>query len=137
MEMPRELTRRFIEALGTLEASRDAGALVDLFADDAEVGNVLVPEAYHGREGAREFWEQYRGHFGEVRSTFRNVIDGEGRVALEWTTTGTSAAGAPIAYDGVSLLEIGGGRISRFSAYFDSASLGREMREAAPGRRRA
>lgn len=135
--MSEQVTTRFIEGLQRLESSGDPDALAALFADDADVGNVLVPEAYHGRDGAREFWTAYRKHFGEVRSSFRAVIVGEGRAALEWTTTGTSADGAPIAYDGVSVLEIAGDRIARFRAYFDSATLGREMRQAAPPRRRA
>jgi ketosteroid isomerase-like protein len=82
-------------------------------------------------EGARAFWEAYRDTFGEVASSFRNVIVNDGRAALEWTTTGTSAAGAPISYEGVSILEMADGKITSFRAYFDPHDLGRQMEQGA------
>ena len=72
--MSEQIAKRFIEALGKLEAGRELEELVRLFAPDAEVGNVVSPEKFHGQEGAREFWgAKYRDTFGEVRSTFRNI----------------------------------------------------------------
>jgi ketosteroid isomerase-like protein len=126
--MSEQVAKRFIEALGRLEAERDLEGMVKLFAADAEVGNVVSPEKFGGREGAREFWgAKYRDTFGEVRSTFRNVFADGGRAALEWATEGTANDGTPVKYDGVSILEIEGGEIKRFCAYFDAGSLGRQL----------
>ena len=128
--MPEKLAERFIECLNALEASRDTDGLAALFTAEAEVGNVIAPEKFHGSEGAREFWKKYRDTFETVRSTFRNqIIDGN-RVALEWHTEGTSIQGARVEYDGVSVLELSGNQISRFRAYFDPAALGRQMEKA-------
>ena len=82
-------------------------------------------------EGAREFRTKYRETFGEVRSTFRNRIVTPDRAALEWTTEGTTANGAPFSYEGVSILEIEGDLITRFRAYFDPEVLGRQIEKAA------
>jgi ketosteroid isomerase-like protein len=69
-----------------------------------------------------------------VTSTFRNVIVSDGRAALEWTTTGTSSAGDPIAYEGVSILEMADAKITRFRTYFDAHDLGRQMEQGAEER---
>src|ERR1043165_8017737 len=113
--MSEQTANRFIEALGRLEAERELETIVGLFAPDAEVGNVVSPEKFRGPEGAREFWgAKYRDTFGEVRSTFRNVFAAENRAALEWTTEGTANDGTPLQYDGVSIIETDGEKITRF-----------------------
>ena len=124
--MSREVANGFVEALRKLEEDRDVEALVEIHTEDCEVGNVSVPETFKGRDGLREFWTEYRKTFGEMRSTFRNVFaTGEG-AALEWTTEGTSNGDA-VSYDGVSILEIEGGKVSRFMAYFDTRRLTRQV----------
>ena len=126
--MSKELVERFIDALGRLEAERDLEAITSLFAEESETGNVVSPEKFAGRDGAREFWgAKYRDTFGEVRSTFRNVFATEDRAVLEWTTEGTAADGTPVRYDGVSILETDGEKITRFRAYFDAGALGRQL----------
>jgi ketosteroid isomerase-like protein len=129
-----ETTQQFIEALQVLERDSDPTAMLDLFMENSEAGNIVSTREFIGVEGAREFWETYRNSFGEVDSTFRNVIVSNDRAALEWTTTGTSAAGTPIAYEGVSILEMADGRITRFRAYFDPHDLGRQMEQGAEER---
>jgi ketosteroid isomerase-like protein len=126
-----ELTQQFIEALRVLERDSDPTAMLGLFMENSEAGNIVSTREFIGVEGVREFWETYRASFGEVDSTFRNVIVGNGRAALEWTTTGTSPAGTPIAYEGVSILEMADGKITRFRAYFDPHDLGRQMEQGA------
>jgi ketosteroid isomerase-like protein len=132
--MSEQIAERFVEALGRLEAERELETIVGLFAADAEVGNVVSPEKFRGPEGAREFWgAKYRDTFGEVRSTFRNVFATGDRAVLEWTTEGTARDGAPVKYDGVSILETDGERITRFRAYFDAGALGRQLEGKAHG----
>src|SRR3712207_2619345 len=120
--MSKEVAGRFVEALRKPEENEDVEALVEIHAEDCEVGNVAVSETFRGHEGLREFWTSYRGTFGEMRSEFRNVFADEEGAALEWTTQGTSN-GDPVSYAGVSILEIEGGKVRRFMAYFDTRAL--------------
>lgn len=125
--MTEQVARTFIDGLHRLESDRDLEAIIATFAEQCEVGNVVSPEQFSGRDGAREFWSKYRDAFGEVHSTFRNVISGDGAAALEWTTEGTNPKGDPFRYDGVSILEVQDGRITRFRAYFNPAALGHQL----------
>ena len=120
--MSKEIADSFIGALRELEENRDVEALVEIHTEDCEVGNVSVSETFRGHDGLREFWTEYRKTFGEMTSTFRNVFATEEGAALEWTTEGTSN-GDTVSYDGVSILEIEGGKIRRFKAYFDTRDL--------------
>ncbi|MEJ7619161.1 MAG: nuclear transport factor 2 family protein, partial [Pyrinomonadaceae bacterium] len=123
--MSKEVGQKFAEALHRLEDSRDLEAMVAMYTEDCEIGNVVVPEKYHGHDGARKFWTIYRDTFGEARSEFRNIFGGESRAALEWTTSGTNTTGGAFSYDGVSVLELEGEKVVRFRAYFDASELGR------------
>ena len=145
--------QQFIDALQVLERDREPTQMIGLFTENSETGNVVSSREFcceklclscrggappghghSGSDGARAFWVTYRNTFGEVASSFRNVIVGDGRAALEWTTTGTSPTGAPIAYEGVSILEMADGKITRFRAYFDSHDLGLQIEQAAQKR---
>src|SRR5918998_4274925 len=128
-----DVTQQFIDALAALERERNGERITALFGPESEVGNIVSPRQFSGVEGARAFWEAYRDTFGEVTSTFRNVIVNDGLAALEWTTTGTSAAGASILYEGVSILEMDDGKITRFRAYFDPHDLGLQMDQDVAG----
>ena len=123
------MKEKFIDALRKLEADENVDEIVGLFADDCEVGNVATHENLSGKQGARQFWTNYRKTFGEIKSTFKNKLESDGTAALEWTSKGTSANGSEIDYEGVSILEIDGDKIKRFFAYFDPAKLGREIKE--------
>lgn len=125
--MSEEVANKFIEALWTLEDSKDVEPLAALYTVEAAVGNVIAPDKFHGPDGARSFWSEYRGTFDAAKSKFRNVIAGSGSAALEWTTAGTSLDGKPFSYSGVTILEIEGGEVTRSSAYFDPKALGRQI----------
>jgi ketosteroid isomerase-like protein len=122
----KEVADDFVEALRKLEEVRAVEPLVEIHADDCEVGNVSVSETFRGHESLREFWTEYRKTFDEMKSTFRNVFATEEGAALEWTTTGTSN-GDSVSYDGVSVLEIEGDKVRRFMAYFDTRHLTRQV----------
>jgi ketosteroid isomerase-like protein len=125
--MPMERAQRFVEALTKLEQSGELEPLLALFAEDAQVSNVASSRVFTGLDGARQFWTEYKGLLARVKSTFRNMIESGDRVALEWETQGTAQNGAAVNYEGVSIIEWDGDRISRFYAYFDPGLLGREM----------
>jgi limonene-1,2-epoxide hydrolase len=120
--MSNEVAGDFVKALRKLEEDRNVEPLVELHTEDCEVGNVSVSGTFRGHEGLREFWTSYRSTFGEMKSEFRNVFATEDGAALEWTTEGTSNDDA-VSYDGVSILEIEGGKVRRFMAYFDTRDL--------------
>lgn len=122
-----ERAQRFVEALTKLEQSGEMEPLLALFAEDAQVSNVASSRVFTGLDGARQFWTEYKGVLARVKSTFRNMIESGDRVALEWETQGTAQNGAAVNYEGVSIIEWDGDRISRFYAYFDPGLLGREM----------
>ncbi len=126
--MTEDTTKKFVEALGKLEADRDLETICGLFTEDAEIANV-VTEDNHNKTDARQFWKSYRDNFSNVKSTFRNQIIAENTAALEWKTTGTSSDGNEFEYDGVSILEIDANRITRFHAYFDPNKLGQQIVE--------
>ena len=115
--------KTFIDALHRLEGERDGDAIAALFADDAVVSNPLVKTG--GGDGAAAFWGAYRKSFDDIRSEFSTILEHDGRIALEWRSTG-SAKGKPFAYEGVSVLEAGD-KVTAFRTYFDSAKLGREL----------
>jgi limonene-1,2-epoxide hydrolase len=118
---------RFVEALHKLEEDRDVEALVEIHTEDCDVGNVAVPKTFSGHDGLREFWTSYRDTFGEMRSEFRNIFaDDEGHAALEWNTSG-DANGNDVSYDGVTMLEIEDGKVSRFRAYFDPRTINEQV----------
>ena len=120
----KEVAARFVEALRKLEEDKDVEALVEIHAEDCDVGNVAVPRIFYG---LREFWQGYRNTFGEMRSEFRNIFaDDAGHAALEWNTSG-QANGNDVSYDGVSLLEIEDGKVSRFRAYFDPRTINEQV----------
>jgi ketosteroid isomerase-like protein len=125
--MAMERAQRFVDALARLEESGELESLLELFGDDAQVSNVASHRTFHGKEGAREFWREYKGMLRRVKSTFRNMIEAGDRVALEWESSGTAHNGAAVDYEGVSIIEWDGDRISRFYAYFDPRVLGLEL----------
>ena len=122
--MAENIAKQFIDALHKLERDRDLETIVSLFSEDCEIGNVVTEDK---DIGAEKFWSSYRESFGEVESSFRNEIITGDRTALEWTTSGTSGEGHEFEYDGVSILETGGDKITRFHAYFDPNKLGKQI----------
>jgi hypothetical protein len=126
--MAHEIAEKFIEALRELEENRDVEKIAALFAETAEVNNVVTIDNSHDLS-PREFWQKYRDNFGEVSSEFSNKIYGETSAALEWTTTGTGVGGEEVEYEGVSILEFEGDKITRFFAYFNPGKLCRQMTE--------
>jgi steroid delta-isomerase-like uncharacterized protein len=119
----KEVADKFVEALWKLEEERDVEALVEIHTNDCDVGNVAVRRTFSGHDGLREFWTSYRDTFGDMKSEFRNVFaDEAGHAALEWSTS-AEANGNEVSYDGVSLLEIEDGKVTRFRAYFDPRTV--------------
>lgn len=121
--MAKPTADEFIAALRQNEDRGDAGALAALYADDAQTSNPTDQTPHAGADGARRFWEAYRKSFQTIHSRFHTILEGEDKAMLEWTSDCETAAGVKTSYDGVSVFETRGGKITRFTAYFDPADL--------------
>ena len=126
-----------MQALQEFERTGNVDDLVQRFSDDCQVSNVASIHEFKGRDGARQFWREYKGLLGNVRSRLRSAIESSDRAALEWQSEGTASTGAPISYEGVTILEFDDeGRVRRFYAYFDPHKLGMALRPV-PAEQRA
>ena len=121
--MPTDVAEAFMTGLQEAERTRDVEPLVRLFAEDAEVESPMLRRSHRGRDGARQFWKEYLGAFGEVRSEFTDTRRAESSAILEWKSDGTLPDGKPISYRGVSLIDFDGGKVKRFRTYYDSAAF--------------
>jgi ketosteroid isomerase-like protein len=124
--MSRETAESFMHALRQAEESGDVGPLAEMFAEDAKLENPARSVTRHGREGARQFWQEYLSAFDHVRSEFTEVNAGDGFAALEWRSGGTLPTGTPVSYRGVSIIQFdpdGPGPLRRFCTYYDSATF--------------
>jgi len=116
-----ERARAFADALKTFEQEKDVSVLTRLFADDA---TTLRLDGRGERKGeVAEFWQEYRGQFDDLQTTFYNVVEGSDQFALEWTSTGTLTDGRSIEYRGVTVIDLNGDTISKLRTYYDSAQF--------------
>lgn len=122
--MAKNIADEFIGALTELESARDVERMVELFADDCEVGNIEEQNLFRGIEGARRFWTDYRAGFKDVCSVFQKELCSENKARLEWTTEGKTVGGNKIKYEAVSVLETEDEKITRFYASFGAANQG-------------
>jgi ketosteroid isomerase-like protein len=121
--MAKPTADEFIAALRQCEDAGNVDALAALYADDARTANPTDRDPHEGADGARRFWEAYRKSFATIHSRFHSILEGEDKAMLEWTSDCETAAGVKTSYDGVSVFETRGGKITRFTAYFDPAEL--------------
>jgi ketosteroid isomerase-like protein len=115
--------QQFIDALHRLEEEHDLDGMIALFAEESETSNPTDTAPHRGPDGARQFWDAYRRSFADIHSEFRNVVVSDDVAFLEWTSRGNAADGAPVEYDGVSVVEYQDGKVRRFRAYFDPSAL--------------
>lgn len=120
--MASEMAEKFMNTLQEIENAGDPQALVELFAENAELRR-LSQETMKGKEGAREFWTEYLNMFESISSSFNHVIESDDGVLLEWKSEGKLPNGHPIEYRGVSVLELEGDRVKNFRTYYDSAAF--------------
>jgi ketosteroid isomerase-like protein len=128
-----QLAQRFIEALHQLEqgSTQDVDGMVELFSDEARLINAalkLAGKEHRGRQGARQFWTEYRSTFGDASSEFFQITTSDVAAGLFWTTRGSDNTGQPIEYDGGSLLVFDGeGKIELFRGYYDTREVERQV----------
>jgi ketosteroid isomerase-like protein len=125
--MTEEIAYRFIQALDALEQDGEVEPIVETFAESCEIETPVIPQRLHGKIEARAFWAGYRMAFRNIRSTFRTIVIGDNSIALEWTASCTNRSGKEFKYDGVSILDTSGPRITHFRSYFDSRVMHEHM----------
>ena len=129
--MTEEVAYRFIEALSALEENGEVEPIVSTFTESCEIGTPAIPVKLHGKDQAREFWSGYRTAYRNIHSTFRNIVIGDNSIALEWTATGVNRQGKDFQYDGVTILDTAGRRITHFRTYFDARAIHEQMMASA------
>lgn len=129
-----DLAQQFAAALHAVDG-REQGAIermLALFSPEARLTNAslrLAQEERVGEAGVRAFWEHYQSSFREAATEFFTITGGEGSAGLFWTTRGADAAGAPIEYDGATLLTFDeAGKITLLRGYYDTRELSRTVR---------
>ena len=110
--------RTFVAELRRFERSGNPTALAELFARDA---TLMRLDARGAREGAAEFWGEYRAQFHELSTTFTNIVEAADEFALEWTTSATLTDDRPIDYRGVTIIGFDGELIAALRTYYDTA----------------
>ena len=118
--MASDMAQKFMDTLQEIENSKDVTPLVQMFAEDAELRR-LSQETMTGKDGAREFWEEYLEMFETIHSDFNHVIEGDTGILLEWKSSGKLANGKALEYRGVSIFEADGDKVTNFRTYYDSA----------------
>jgi ketosteroid isomerase-like protein len=114
--------QRFADALQELESSGDSAALLEQFAEGAELTR---PEADRSdsETDAAAFWDAYLAQFDSIQTSFAAVDEVGDRGILEWLSTGSLSTGRTIEYHGVSLLTFDDDKVSRFATYYDTAAF--------------
>ena len=116
-------TRRFVEALHTLEREGDTDPLAGLTAADAEVVSIDGHGVRRGPEGTTELFRQYRAQFDRLETEFTHLTGTDERAALEWRTEGTLVDGRAVTYTGVTVIDLAGDEVSGIRICYDSAAL--------------
>lgn len=112
--------RRFVAALRRFEQDADPGDLVAQFTEDATVSRL---DNRGDRYDVVEFWQEYRGYFEELSTTFVDAVESDDQVALEWTTVATLTDGKPVEYRGVTVLDLAPEAIAGLRTYYDTAAF--------------
>ncbi len=107
--------------------SADAGAVADLFAEDAVYRSHIFKSPNRGRRGVREYWSSATSTQRDVNVLLGDAIVDEDRVAVEWwATMFDSDEGHDITLPGVLLLRFRDGLCDDLREYWHVASERRE-----------
>lgn len=115
------VVRFFMQAQRRFERTGRVGALVPLFAEEAELMDDRTRSPVYGLAGVYKFWRDYSFAFQKVQTEFDTVIGcpetEAGPFALVWRSKAVSDAGAEIRLEGVTLLTLRQGRIASLRYY--------------------
>lgn len=110
-------------------------ALLDLTHDDAELLVVGTGDVFRGKDGARQWNQNWADAFPDGRITVDNIVDSGDMVVVEYTGRGTHtgtlatsmgdipATGKSVTLKLCDVLEFRDGKVYRQRSYFDSGSM--------------
>lgn len=134
MATAEEIARRFGEELW----AGDIDSMGEYIADDI-VNHALAPGTPNGLAGTIAEVTNFRAAVPDLRVHNEDVIISGDKIVLRWTATGTQQApmfghaptGAPLAYSGIDILRVEGGKIVERWIEYDARTLQRQVDEAA------
>ncbi len=117
----------------------DLDRAVRLVSDDFELLDVAAGQTFQGPEGCRRWLETFRTAFPDARADLVNLFAEGSRVATEHVGRGTHtgafvtpsgtipATGRSIELRFAELFELSDGKIGRMHAYYDAATMMRQL----------
>ena len=115
-DSPLELCRRYRDAF----FARDADALLALVTPDFVFENVTAGERVEGTNAVRSHLAAIFSRWPDLRFVERDegIMPGERHAVAEWTARATHPdTGQPIEWEGMDLIQVRDGRISRNAVY--------------------
>jgi len=118
------VVERFRHALTAVEDRGELDGMVSLFADNAVLTSADRAEPAHGPEGARTFWNVYRGAFITVHTEFGAITEAPGVITMPWTSRARTLGGNDVTWQGITVIEHLDGHIRRMQMLFDGGQKG-------------
>jgi steroid delta-isomerase-like uncharacterized protein len=126
-----ERVRGYFEAMDR----RDAGAMASFWREDG-VEDIVPVGMLRGPDELRDYFQSLFDALPDARTTITRLVAGEQSCAVEWRIEGT-LSGAPlmgieptgkhVEIRGLDLFELEDGELVSNTAYFDGASLARQI----------
>ena len=117
--------------------AHDVDKILSEWTDDCIREDVALGTLYRGKAEVRATLESEFSAFPDFKLEFKSVIASGDRVATEWVTTGTfkgvltlvgiQPTGKAFSLRGVSIVEMRGDKIKRFTEYYDSSTLFKQL----------
>jgi steroid delta-isomerase-like uncharacterized protein len=128
----RSVVKTYFEALGR----RDRNAQTDWFADDAS-GRIYGVIGPAGKAEFRSFFHDLYDAFPDFSLQILDLVVEDDRAVVRWHVTGTFSGtksfqgllptGKAAEIEGCDMVWVRGGKIARIEAYYDTASLARQL----------
>jgi len=128
----RTVARSYFEALGRA----DRNAQTDWYADDAS-GHIYGVIGPAGKGEMRSFFHDLFNAFPDFRLEILDLVVDDDRAAVRWRATGTfngsrsfqglEPTGKHIEIEGCDMVWVKDGKIARIEAYYDTASMARQV----------
>ena len=129
-------TRSVVEAYFTAFGRRDRNAQDDWYSDDAS-GRIYGVIGPAGKAEMRSFFNALFDAFPDFEMQILDLVVEDERAAVRWHATGTFsgtasfqgllATGKPVDLEGCDMVWVRDGKIARIEAYYDTASLARQI----------